>query len=70
MVDLVEESDDFARDVLSPRLLVVHDAGGCGENDIAELTRWQELHDPLLHVNELDVVAGADDAGLVDAERS
>ena len=70
MANLVEESNDLARNVLSPRLLVVHNAGGGGENDVAELTRWQELDDPLLHVDELDVVAGADDAGLVDAERS
>ena len=53
--------------MLSPRLLVIHDAGGSGEDDIAELTRWQELDDPLLEVFQLDVVAGADDAGLVDA---
>jgi len=34
---------------------------------VAELTRRQELRDPLLEVAELDVVAGADAAGLVDA---
>lgn len=30
LVSLVEEANDLACDVLSPRLLVVHDAGGCG----------------------------------------
>ena len=64
---LVKESDDLASDVLSPRLLVVHDAGGGGEDDVAELTRRQELDDPLLEIAELDVVAWADDTGLVEA---
>jgi hypothetical protein len=53
--------------VLPPGLLVVHDTGRGGEDDVAELTRGQQLDDPLLHVAELDVVAGGDDAGLVDA---
>jgi len=64
---LVKEADDLACDVLSPRLLVVHDAGGGGEDDVAELTRWQKLDNPLLHVAELDVVARADDTSLVEA---
>lgn len=54
--------------MLPPGLLVVHDTSGGGEDDVAELTRWKELDNPLLHVAELDVVAGADDAGLVDSE--
>jgi len=53
--------------VLSSRLLVVHDTGTGSQDDVAELTRWQELDDPLLEVSELDVVAGGDDAGLVEA---
>lgn len=68
---LVKEADDLACDVLSSRLLVIHDAGGRGEDDVAKLTRWQELDNPLLHVTELNVVARADDTGLVEAvERS
>lgn len=62
---LVEETDDLAGDVLSPGLLVVHDTSGGGEDNVTELTRWQELDDPLLEVTELDVVAGRDDASLV-----
>ena len=69
-MNLVEESDDLACDVFSPRLLVIHDTGRSGEHDVAELTGWQKLDDPLLHVDELDVVAGADHAGFVDAGES
>jgi hypothetical protein len=46
---------------------VVHDASRGGEDNVTELTRGQQLDNPLLHVAELDVVAGRDDTGLVDA---
>jgi hypothetical protein len=63
---LVEEADDLARDVLSAGLLVIHDAGRGGEDDVAELTGREQLDDPLLEVTESDVVAGRDDTGLVE----
>ena len=52
--------------MLATGLLVVHDTSGGGEDDETELTRGEELDNPLLEVTELDVVAGADDAGLVE----
>lgn len=64
---LVEEAQNLARDMLSPGLLVIHDTSRGGENDVTELTRRQQLDDPLLQVAELDVVAGRDDTSLVDA---
>lgn len=63
---LVEETDDLARDVLPTGLLVVHDSSGGGEDDVAELTRRQELDGPLLEISQLDVVAGRDDTSLVE----
>jgi hypothetical protein len=45
---------------------MVHNAGRGGENDVAELTRWEQLDNPLLQVTESDVVAGRDDTGLVE----
>ena len=63
---LVEESNDLASNVLSPSLLVVHDTGGGSQDDVAELTRWKQSDDPLLQVDELDVVAWGDDTGLVE----
>lgn len=50
-----------------PGLFVIHDTSGGSEDDVSELTRWQELNNPFLEVTELNVVAGADDTGLVDA---
>lgn len=64
---LVEETNDLAGNVLAAGLLVVHDTGGGGQDDVTELTRGKELDNPLLHVAELDVVAGGDDTGLVEA---
>lgn len=64
---LVEEPNDLARDVLPPGLLVVHDSGRGGEDNVAELTRGQQLDNPLLEIGEADVVAGRDDTGLVEA---
>ena len=65
--NLVEETKNLASNVLPPGLLVVHDTGRGGKDNITELTRGQQLDNPLLHVAELDVVAGGDDTGLVDA---
>lgn len=67
VAQLVEEPNDLASHVFSPRLLVVHDSGRGCENDVAELTRRQEVDNPFLHVTQLNVVPWANDAGLVDA---
>ena len=53
--------------MLAASLLVVHDTSGGGQDDVTELTRGEELDNPLLDIAELDVVAGGDDTGLVDA---
>jgi hypothetical protein len=64
---LVEEANDLARNVLASGLLVVHDTGRGGEDDIAELTGREQLDNPLLELGEADVVAGRDDTSLVEA---
>ena len=63
---LVEEAKDLSSNVLAAGLLVVHDASGGGQDDETELTRGEQLDNPLLEITELDVVAGADDTGLVE----
>jgi hypothetical protein len=66
-LNLIEETKNFACNVLPPGLLVVHDTSAGGEDDVAELTGRKELDNPFLEVGELDVVARADDTGLVEA---
>jgi hypothetical protein len=66
---LVEEADDLAGDVLPSGLFVIHDTSRCGQNDIAELTSWQQLDDPLLEIGQTDVVAGRDDTSLVETRQ-
>lgn len=63
---LIEETDDLASNVLSSGLLVVHDASAGGEDNVAELTRWQQFDDPLLEIAELAVVSRRDDTSLVE----
>lgn len=46
---------------------MVHDTARSGEDEVAELTRGQEIGDPLLDMLDLDVKARADDTALVDA---
>jgi hypothetical protein len=53
--------------VLSPSLVVVHDAGGGGEDDVAELTGRQQTHNPLLEISQAHVEARVDDTALVQA---
>ena len=53
--------------MLPTGLLVVHDTGRGGEDDITELTSGEKLDNPLLELGETDVVAGGDDTALVEA---
>jgi hypothetical protein len=62
---LVEEPNDLPSNMLPSRLFVVHNSGGCRENNVSELTRRQKLDDPLLHFGETDIVARRDDTGLI-----
>lgn len=55
---LVEEANDLAGDVLATGLLVIHNTGGGGQDDVAELTGREQLDNPLLEVGEADVVPG------------
>lgn len=46
---------------------MVHNAGRRGQDNVAELTRGQQLDDPLLEVGKADVKAGRDNTALVKA---
>ena len=53
--------------MLPPGLLVVHDTGRGGEDDLAERTGGEELGDPVLDAVNSDVEPGGYDAGLVQS---
>ena len=63
----VEVPENLATDVLSLGLLVVHDAVGRGQDDLAELSGGEDVVDELLEVLELQVITGRDDSALVEA---
>lgn len=67
MQRLIEEANNLSGDVLPSCLFVVHDSSTGGEDDVAKLTRGQQLYNPFLKVTELDVVARRDDTSLVEA---
>ena len=52
--------------MLAASLLVVHDTGRGGKDNVSELTGWQKSDNPLLEFADLDVVSWADNTGLVD----
>ena len=51
--------------MLSLGLLVVHDAVGGGQDDLAELSGGKNVVDELLEVLQFKVVSGRDNATLV-----
>ena len=53
--------------MLSPGLFMVHDATRGSQDDIPELSRWEEVVGPLLNVTNRHVKSGRDDAALVKA---
>jgi hypothetical protein len=65
--NLVEETDDLSGNVLASGLLVVHDTSRGGEDNVTELTGWEEFDNPLLKVIKTNVVAWGDDTSLVEA---
>ncbi len=66
---LVHKAENLASDVALTGLDVIEDSLGGGEDDESKLTRGEEVVDPLLNVVKLHVIAGGDDAGLVDAPK-
>jgi hypothetical protein len=64
---LIEEPQDLAGDMFPTSLFVIENTGRSCQDNVTKLTRGQQLDDPFLHVLELNVVARADNAGLVDA---
>lgn len=53
--------------MLSSSLLVVHNTSRGGQNDVTELTRRQQVGNPLLNVVDLDVESGRDNTDLVQS---
>jgi hypothetical protein len=60
-------TEHLATDLLAASLLVIQNAVGGGEHDDTEQAGGQEAPDPVLNIRVGEVVAGADDAALVDA---
>jgi hypothetical protein len=64
---LVEETQNFAGDMLSPGFFMIHDSSTGCEDNVSKLTGWKKLDNPLLEISELDIVSWADTTGLVQS---
>jgi len=62
---LIDIRQDFPTSVLSTGLLVVHDAGRGGEDDLADGAGREELRNPVLDRVDTDVEPRRDDTTLV-----
>ena len=63
----VEVSENFASDLLLTGFHVVHDADVGGQDDVSELTGWEDGRGEFLEVLDLEVKTGRDDSALVEA---
>ena len=63
----VEETEDFATDMLGTSLVVVHDALVGREDENTELTGRKDSVGEVLELSEGKIEAGGDDTALVEA---
>ena len=66
-ISLIEESKNLSSSLFTPSLLVCHNTICGGQNNLSELTRGEEVHDPLLNFVNLHVKSGGDDTAFVEA---
>jgi hypothetical protein len=64
---LVEVAKNLATSAFAPGFFVIHDTVGRCEHDVTELTRGEQILNPLFDVFQFDVEAWADHSALVDA---
>ena len=64
---LIEETQDLASRLFATRFLVSHDSIRSGKHNVTELSRRQEVDDPLLNLVVFAVESGRDDSALVEA---
>ena len=62
---LIEVTEDLTTSVLTTSFFVVHDTVGGGQDEETELTRGQQVTNPLFHSVELDIETGRNDTTLV-----
>ena len=55
--------------MLSFGLLVVHDTIRCGEDELTELTRWEQVRSKLLNLVNGDVKSWRNDTALVQTSK-
>lgn len=67
MICSVEETEDLSTDLLFSGGLVIHDTFVGGEDDVSELSGWENLIDELLEVLDFKVESWGDDTTFVES---
>ena len=63
----VEESEDLSTDLVLSGLVVIHDTLVGGEDDVSELSGWEDLINELLEILKFEVESWGDDTALVES---
>ena len=63
----VEETEDLSTDLVLSGGLVIHDTLVGGEDDVSELSGWENLINELLEILKFEVESWGDDTALVES---
>ena len=63
----VEETEDLSTDLVFSGLIVIHDTLVGGEDDVSELSGWENGVNELLEILKLEVESWGDNTALVES---
>lgn len=64
---LVNETQNLTRNVLSSGFFMVHDTSRGGQDDVTELSGWQQVGSPFFNVTNLNVESWGNNTTLVQS---
>lgn len=64
---LVNETQNLTRNVLSSGFFMVHDTSRGGQDDVTELSGWQQVGSPFFNVTNLNVKSWGNNTTLVQS---
>ena len=64
---LVNETQDLTGNVLSVSFFVVHNTSGSSQDNVTELSGWQQVSSPLFDIGNLNVESWRDNTTLVQS---
>merc|ERR1719419_1696985 len=65
--DLEEETKNFSSKMLSSGFLVIHNASRSGQDDVTELSTWQQVCGPFFDISNSNIESWGDDSAFVES---